>query len=74
MISDSGTYARRSSSLSISSVFSSWLVRKPSKKWMKGTRLRSVASWDTAARSWHSCTEAELSRAKPVCRTAITSW
>ena len=55
-------------------MFSSWLVRNPSKKCTKGTRLRSVASWAIAAMSWASCTDADASSAKPVCRTAITSW
>ena len=32
-----------------------------------------VAEWATAARSWASCTEAEVSRTKPVWRTPMTS-
>ncbi len=54
-------------------VFSSCEVRKPSKKWTNGTRVRSVAAWATSARSWASCTEAEDSSANPVWRTAMTS-
>ena len=49
-------------------------MRKPSKKCTNGTRVRSVAAWATRARSWASCTEADDSSAKPVWRTAITSW
>ena len=48
-------------------------VRNPSKKWMNGILERSVAAWPTRARSWASCTEAELSSATPVWRTAMTS-
>ncbi len=70
----SGTSATRSSSESSSIVFSSWLVRNPSKKWTNGTRLSRVAIWATAARSWASCTEVEASSAAPVWRTAMTSW
>ena len=54
-------------------VFSSCEVRKPSKKWMKGTRERSVAAWATSARSWASWTESDARSAKPVPRAAITS-
>ena len=36
-------------------------------------RARSVAACAMAAKSWASCTEPEASRAKPVCRHAITS-
>ena len=54
-------------------MFSSWEVRKPSKKWTKGIRVRSVAAWATTARSWASCTDAEASSANPVWRIAITS-
>ena len=55
-------------------VFSSWEVRKPSKKWTNGRRVRSVAWCAIAAMSWASWTDAELSRHTPVWRTAITSW
>ena len=48
-------------------------VRKPSKKWRNGTRLRRVAAWATSARSWACCTDDEQSMAKPVGRAAITS-
>jgi hypothetical protein len=51
----------------------SWLVRKPSKKWRKGMRVVSVAAWATSAKSWASWTDAEQSMAKPVCRALITS-
>ena len=71
--SSSGTSARRSSSESISIVFSSCEVRNPSKKCTNGTRVASVAACATSARSWASWTDAEASSAKPVWRTAITS-
>ncbi len=51
----------------------SWEVRKPSKKWRKGTRVRRLAAWETAAKSWASWTELAHSIAKPVVRAAITS-
>ncbi|MNF08393.1 hypothetical protein D3C80_2088100 [compost metagenome] len=54
-------------------MFTSWEVRKPSKKWMKGTRHCNVTLWAMSARSCASCTEAEASMAKPVLRAAITS-
>jgi hypothetical protein len=54
-------------------VFSSCEVRNPSKKCTNGTRVRSVAACATRARSCASCTDAEASSAKPVCRIAITS-
>ena len=54
-------------------MFSSCEVRKPSKKWTNGTRVRSVAACATSARSCASCTDADESSAKPVCRTAMTS-
>lgn len=54
-------------------VLSSCEVRKPSKKWTNGTRVRRVAACATSARSCASCTEAEASNANPVWRTAITS-
>jgi len=57
-----------------SSIFAtSWEVRKPSKKWRNGTRERNEARCAIAAKSCASCTDAEASRPKPVCRTAITS-
>jgi hypothetical protein len=40
---------------------------------MKGTRERRVAAWAIKAQSWASWTELEASRAKPVCRQAMTS-
>ena len=55
-------------------LFTSWEVRKPSKKCRNGTRLRKVVQWATSARSWASCTLAEASMANPVVRAAITSW
>ena len=55
-------------------MFSSWLVRKPSKKCTKGIRVCMVATCATSAMSCASCTLAELSSATPVWRTAITSW
>jgi hypothetical protein len=54
-------------------VLSSCEVLNPSKKCRNGTRVRSVAACATSARSWASCTDADASSAKPVCRTAITS-
>ena len=48
-------------------------VRKPSKKWMKGTLAFRVAALPTKARSWASWTEFEARSANPVCRTAMTS-
>ena len=54
-------------------MFTSWLVRNPSKKCRNGTRDASVAACATSARSCASCTEPEESSAKPVPRTAITS-
>jgi hypothetical protein len=54
-------------------VFSSWEVRKPSKKCTNGTRDSSVAACATRARSCASWTEEEASSANPVWRTAITS-
>lgn len=54
-------------------LLTSWEVRKPSKKWRKGSREERVAAWATRARSWASCTEAEHSIAQPVVRAAITS-
>ena len=54
-------------------MFSSWEVRKPSKKCTNGTRVASEAACATRARSCASWTHDEASRAKPVCRTAITS-
>ena len=54
-------------------MFTSWLVRKPSKKCRNGTRDFSVAMLAIIAMSWASCTLAEASSAKPVVRAAITS-
>jgi len=71
--SSSVTMERRSSSFSISILLTSWLVRKPSKKCRKGTRLRSVEDWEISAKSWACWTLSELSMAKPVWRQAITS-
>ena len=48
-------------------------VRNPSKKWRNGTRVRSVAAWATAAKSWASCTLPAASMAQPVVRACITS-
>ncbi len=56
-----------------STVFNSWLVRKPSKKCRNGTRVSSVAAWATTAMSAASCTPAAASIEKPVLRAAITS-
>ncbi len=60
--------------MSSSTLFSSWLVRKPSKKCTNGTRDFMVASCEMAAMSWASWTLEEFSIANPVWRTAITSW
>ena len=65
--------ARMSSSVSCSILATSWLVRKPSKKWMKGMRASSVAAWASSAKSMISCTELLHSMAQPVWRTPITS-
>ena len=54
-------------------MLTSWLVRKPSKKCRKGTRVRSVATCETAARSWASWTFEAHSMAQPVWRQAMTS-
>ena len=54
-------------------LLTSWEVRKPSKKWTKGTRPARVAAWAMRAKSMTSCTEAEQSMAKPVVRQAMTS-
>ncbi len=54
-------------------VFTSCDVRKPSKKCRNGTRLRSVAAWDTRAKSCASWTEDAHSIAHPVMRALITS-
>ena len=45
----------------------SWLVRKPSKKWTKGTLERREARWATSAMSWASCTLWLHSMPHPVC-------
>ena len=42
-------------------------------KWTNGTRASKVAACATSARSCASCTDAALSKAKPVARTAMTS-
>jgi len=55
-------------------LLTSWEVRKPSKKWTKGTREARVEACATRARSWASCTVEEASSANPVVRAAITSW
>ena len=54
-------------------MLTSWLVRKPSKKWRNGTRLRSVAAWATSAKSCASWTEPAASIAQPVARACMTS-
>ena len=54
-------------------MFSSCDVRKPSKKWMNGTRAFKVAACAISAKSCASCTLPEASMAKPVARVAITS-
>ena len=46
--------ALQGGALSSSTEFTSWLVRKPSKKCTNGIRDVSVASCDTTARSWAS--------------------
>ena len=61
------------STVGSSTVFSSWLVRNPSKKCRKGTRQASVAACAMTAMSAASCTLGEQSIAKPVVRAAITS-
>lgn len=48
-------------------------VRKPSKKFMKGTEVFSVAMWLTSAMSIVCCTLLPARIANPVCRVAITS-
>ena len=54
-------------SVGISSIFwTSWEVRKPSKKCMNGTFASSVDAWATIAMSCASWTELEQSIAKPV--------
>jgi hypothetical protein len=66
--------SRGASSSGSSTIFcTSCDVRNPSKKCRNGTRERSVAAWPTSAMSCASCTDAEDSSAKPVCRQAITS-
>ena len=52
---------------------SSWEVRKPSKKWRKGTRAFKVAAWAIRAKSWASWTELAASMAQPVVRACMTS-
>lgn len=54
-------------SIGISSIFwTSWEVRKPSKKWRNGTFDSSVDAWATIAMSCASWTLFEQSIAKPV--------
>ena len=65
--------ARRSSSVSCSTLATSCEVRKPSKKCRNGMRDSRVAAWAIRAKSMTSCTELEASRAKPVARPAMTS-
>ncbi len=61
-------------SCGISSIFwTSWEVRKPSKKWRNGIFDLSVAAWATMAMSCASWTLLDASMAKPVWRHAITS-
>jgi hypothetical protein len=45
-------------------LFTSWEVRKPSKKWIKGTRHCRVTLWATKAKSCASCTEPEAEHGK----------
>ena len=71
--SSSSIRARTVSWARRSILLTSWEVRKPSKKWTKGTRPRKVAAWVMRAKSITSCTEAEQSMAKPVARQAMTS-
>ncbi len=72
-IASSFTIARSCSSDSSAIFATSCEVRNPSKKWMNGTRARSVAAWATAARSCASCTEPEARSPSPICRQAMTS-
>ncbi len=72
-MSSSGARALRSSSPSTLMLCTSCEVRNPSKKWRKGRRARSAATWATRARSWASWTEAEASIAQPVVRACMTS-
>ena len=51
----------------------SWEVRKPSKKWMKGTREFRVEAWAIRAMSITSWMLPAQSSAKPVVRATITS-
>ncbi len=71
--SSSRIRARRSSGSRVAILLTSWLVRKPSKKWRNGTRARSVAAWATAAKSCASWTELAASIAHPVARACMTS-
>ena len=54
-------------------MLTSWLVRKPSKKWRNGTLARSVAACATAAKSCASWTDPAASIAQPVARACMTS-
>ena len=65
--------ARRSSSPRQLIFITSCDVRKPSKKWMNGTRASSVAAVAIAAKSCVSCTDEAQSIAQPAGRAAITS-
>ncbi len=71
--SSSSIIARTASSETASIFCTSLLVRKPSKKWMNGTRDLRVEACATSAMSMASCTELLARRANPVWRTAITS-
>ena len=71
--SASRTSARRSSGSRTAILLTSWLVRKPSKKWRNGTRLRSDATCATSAKSCASWTDPAASIAQPVLRACITS-
>ena len=71
--SSSRISARRSSASRTAILLTSWLVRKPSKKWRNGTRLRSVAACAIAAKSCASWTDPAPSIAQPVARACMTS-
>ena len=61
----SGISVLRSSSVSFSIFDTSCDVRKPSKKWINGTRARSVAACAMAAKSWASCDARGAEQRKP---------
>ncbi len=65
--------ARMSSASSFSILPISWLVRKPSKKWMNGTLAASVAAWAISAISITSWGAPLHNKAQPVARVAMTS-